>query len=178
MPIWGAGTGGRSARASNRSGPSLLLGPARSTVSSRPGGPWPRHIRRPGRVSVVGWLNPLSRTDTCPTVASAARYFPLRCLKNRAVAQFPGNAALSKAGQVRIVVPTVYRNNYLAGLSGGSNGNGSGETLIAVLNFAQRWTAAVDWSDYHQANAILGSVHAYMDAGLADNKGIKLKLPA
>lgn len=97
---------------------------------------------------------------------------------NGRMARIVANAALTKAGQVRIVIPTIYRNNYLAGLSGVSNGNGSGETLIAVLDFAQRWTASIDWSDYHQANVTLDSVHAYMDAGLADKEHIKLKLPA
>jgi len=97
---------------------------------------------------------------------------------NGRMARIVANAALSKAGQVRIVVPTVYRNNYLAGLSGVSNGNGSGETLVAVLDFAQRWTAAIDWSDYSGADAILNSVHAYMDAGVADKNNIRLRLPA
>ena len=96
---------------------------------------------------------------------------------NGRMARIVANAALSKAGQVRIIVPTVYRNNYLAGLSGVSNGNGKGETLIAVLDFAQRWTAAIDWSDYQRTSDVLESVHAYMDAGLADREGIKLRLP-
>jgi hypothetical protein len=34
------------------------------------------------------------------------------------VARIMANNALSAAGQVLIVIPTIYRNNYLAGLAG------------------------------------------------------------
>ena len=67
---------------------------------------------------------------------------------NGRVARLTANAELSVAGDVRLVIPTVYRNNYLAALSGFSNRAGHGEQLIAVLEFAQRWSAAVDWSSY------------------------------
>jgi len=56
---------------------------------------------------------------------------------NGRLARIVSNGVLSAAGQVRIVIPTVYRNNYLAGLAWVSNGNGRGESLIAVLRFAQ-----------------------------------------
>jgi len=58
-----------------------------------------------------------------------------------------------------------------------SNAAGRGEALVAVLDFAQRWTAAMDWSDFTRADEILRSVHAYMDAGIADASGIRLRLP-
>lgn len=96
---------------------------------------------------------------------------------NGRLARLIANGALSHAGQVRIVVPTVYRNNYLAGLAGVSNAAGRGETLESVLAFAQRWTAAVDWSDFVRTDEILRSVNAYMDAGIADAAGILLRLP-
>jgi Fic/DOC family len=96
---------------------------------------------------------------------------------NGRLARLIANGALSHAGQVRIVVPTVYRNNYLAGLAGVSNRAGRGETLVSVLSFAQRWTAAVDWTDFTRADETLRSVDAYMDPGLADASGIRLRLP-
>lgn len=96
---------------------------------------------------------------------------------NGRLARLIANAALSHAGQVRIVVPTVYRNNYLAGLAGVSNRAGRGETLVSVLDYAQRWTAAMDWSDFTRADEMLRSVHAYMDSGLADASGVRLRLP-
>jgi hypothetical protein len=96
---------------------------------------------------------------------------------NGRLARLIANGALSHAGQVRIVVPTVYRNNYLAGLAGVSNRAGRGETLVSVLSFAQRWTSAVDWTDFTRADETLRSVDAYMDPGLADASGIRLRLP-
>ncbi|HVB45697.1 MAG TPA: Fic family protein [Streptosporangiaceae bacterium] len=97
---------------------------------------------------------------------------------NGRLARAISNAALTAGGQVRIIIPTVYRNNYLAALSGLSNRAGAGESLIAVLRFAQRWTARIDWSDYDQANEQLTVTNAFIDPGLADRTGQQLKLPA
>ena len=78
---------------------------------------------------------------------------------------------------MRIVIPTIYRNNYLAALSCYSNGVGRGETVLAVVEFAQRWTAAVDWSSYGLANETLENCHAYVDPGVAENTNRVLRLP-
>ena len=59
----------------------------------------------------------------------------------------------------------------------GGNGAGRGETLLSVLDFAQRWTAAIDWSDFASADAMLRSVNAYMDAGLTDSTAARLRMP-
>ena len=96
---------------------------------------------------------------------------------NGRVARIMANGALSAAGQIRIVIPTIYRNNYLAGLAGTSNRNGKGETLIAVLQFAQRWTGAVNWRTYEAANETLVRLSAYLDPGLAEASGIRLQMP-
>ncbi len=87
------------------------------------------------------------------------------------------NAELSAGGQVRIVIPTVYRNNYLAALTGLSNHAGTGQSLIAVLQFAQRWTARIDWSGFGTARALLTASNAFLDPGLADATGQRLILP-
>ncbi len=96
---------------------------------------------------------------------------------NGRLARIVSNGVLSAAGQVRIVVPTVYGNNYLAGLAGVSNGNGRGESLIAVLRFAQRWTGAIDWTTFEAADEEMRKLDAYMDPGLAEASGIRLRLP-
>ncbi|TCO45406.1 Fic/DOC family protein [Kribbella antiqua] len=96
---------------------------------------------------------------------------------NGRIARLFANAELATAGQVRIVIPTVYRNNYLAGLVGVSNGAGDGQTLVSVLDFAQRWTALIDWSSYEAADADLRSANAYLDSGVAESSGIRLRLP-
>lgn len=87
------------------------------------------------------------------------------------------NAELSIAGQVRIIIPTVYRNNYLAALSGLSNQAGTGQSLIAVLQFGQRWTSRIDWSRFETANELLTSSNAYLDPNLAESTGQRLIFP-
>jgi Fic/DOC family len=97
---------------------------------------------------------------------------------NGRIARLFANAELATAGQVRIIIPTVYRNNYLAGLVGVSNGAGDGQTLYSVLDFAQRWTAMIDWSSYERADADLRTANAYLDSGVAESSGLRLRLPA
>ncbi|WBQ07012.1 Fic family protein [Kribbella sp. CA-293567] len=95
---------------------------------------------------------------------------------NGRIARLFANAELSTAGQIRIVIPTVFRNNYLAGLVGVSNGAGNGQTLHSVLDFAQRWTAAADWRSYEAADAELKAGNAYMDSAIAEASGVRLRL--
>jgi fido (protein-threonine AMPylation protein) len=96
---------------------------------------------------------------------------------NGRLARIISNGVLTAAGQVRIVIPTVSRNNYLSGLAGVSNGNGRGESLIALLHFAQKWTAAIDWATFEATDEHLRRLDAYMDPGLAEASGIRLRLP-
>ncbi len=96
---------------------------------------------------------------------------------NGRVARMLANAELSSAGQVRIVIPTSYRNDYLAGLNGVSNGAGQGQTLISVLDFAQRWTGTIDWSDYAIADEQMRTTNAYVDPGIAERTGQRLRMP-
>ena len=95
---------------------------------------------------------------------------------NGRVARVMMNAELVAAGQGRIVIPTVFRNNYLAGLRGMSV-NGRADALIATLAFAQRWTSQVDWSSIETAMGDLETTHALLDATDAEAEGIRLRLP-
>jgi len=96
---------------------------------------------------------------------------------NGRIARLTANAELSSAGEARITIPTVYRNDYLAALAGFSRGVGRGESLISVLEFAQRWTLAVDWTTFERANRELQLVNAYLDPGIAEASGRRLQLP-
>jgi hypothetical protein len=96
---------------------------------------------------------------------------------NGRVARLTSNAELSVVGQVRILTPTVYRNNYLAALSAMSGGAGNGESLVAVLDYAQRWAAAVDWGDFEGAVETSSSCNAFLDPGVADVNGQRLVMP-
>lgn len=96
---------------------------------------------------------------------------------NGRVARVMMNAELVAAGQMRIVIPTVFRNNYLAGLRGMSV-NGHADALIATLAFAQRWTSQVDWSSLESASADLETTNALLDATDAEAEGFRLRLPS
>ena len=93
---------------------------------------------------------------------------------NGRVARLTANAELSKAGQVRIVIPTVYRDEYMRALTGLSGGAGHGESLLSVLEYAQRWTSAVDWSDYQEARDVLEECNAFRSTHTGDGKGNRL----
>ena len=93
---------------------------------------------------------------------------------NGRTARLISNAALSAAGQVRIVIPSIYRNDYLRGLRGVSNANG--QALLAVLGFAQRWTTVIDWRTFDGADAMLRRTHAYDDPAVV-GEDVKLRMP-
>src|SRR6266481_4592484 len=87
------------------------------------------------------------------------------------------NAELVAAGECRIIVPTVYRNNYLMALKALSQ-NGITAALVRTMDFAQRYTAAVDFEDLDRARIILDRTHAFADPNEADAAGMRLMLPA
>ena len=95
---------------------------------------------------------------------------------NGRVARLAMNAELSAAGQVRIVIPTVFRPEYLSSLVGYSGGAGQGQSLISVLAYAQRWTTEVDWSTYDRANRQVAASNGYLDPDVASATGQRLEL--
>lgn len=96
---------------------------------------------------------------------------------NGRVARLTSNAELSVGGQVRFIIPTSYRNDYIAALSGFSNEAGSGHSLLSVLGFAQKWTSYIDWSTFEGACATVETCNAFVDPGVAERTGRRLKLP-
>lgn len=96
---------------------------------------------------------------------------------NGRLARIMMNAELTAAGQCRIIVPAVYRMEYLASLSALTN-NRRPEPLDQVMGFAQRWTSQVDWTSRASADADLEASNAFVDPGLALREGKKLRLPS
>jgi hypothetical protein len=86
------------------------------------------------------------------------------------------NAELVAAGENRIIVPTVYRNNYLMALKALSQNKITG-ALVRAMDFAQRYTAAVDFAELAAARVILDRTHAFVDPNEADAAGLRLVLP-
>jgi len=95
---------------------------------------------------------------------------------NGRVARMMMNAELVAAGEVRIVIPTVYRANYLAALKGATH-TGHYAGLQAMLAFARRYTAQIDFSSRRTAEADLTRTNALRDTAEAEAAGIRLVLP-
>jgi len=85
------------------------------------------------------------------------------------------NAELVAHNEMKIIIPTVYRSNYLSALKAISQ-NGILEPIVRVLDFAQRYTKHIDWSDFDRAKNILTETNAFEDSVAADEMGIKLKI--
>lgn len=64
---------------------------------------------------------------------------------NGRTARIAMNAVLSRAGLVRIIIPTLYREDYIAALKALSH-NSDTPPYIAMLSKAQEWSAAFNWS--------------------------------
>lgn len=95
---------------------------------------------------------------------------------NGRIARIMMNAELVSAGEQRIIIPTVYRANYLSALKAISNRT-SAEPLIRMLDFAQRFSRAIDWNDFDRAEGELKAANAFMDSNDAEEQGVRLRLP-
>ena len=95
---------------------------------------------------------------------------------NGRAARIMMNAELVAAGENRIIVPTVYRNNYLAALKALSH-NGITGALVRTLDFAQLYTMAIDFSELDRARFLLERTNAFNDPNEADANGVRLMMP-
>jgi fido (protein-threonine AMPylation protein) len=95
---------------------------------------------------------------------------------NGRVARIMMNGEFVAAGEQKIIIPTVYRDDYITALKALSQ-SGRSTPLVQVLDFAQRYTCAIQWDDINTARANLQATHAFLDANEADDKGIRLVLP-
>jgi hypothetical protein len=95
---------------------------------------------------------------------------------NGRIARVMMNAELVAAKEERILIPTIFRSNYLSALKALSNTDNP-TPLVRTLDFAQRWVAAVPWRTLEASRAVLDTCHAFMDPAEADDRGIRLKVP-
>jgi Fic family protein len=95
---------------------------------------------------------------------------------NGRTARIMMNAELIAAGEERIVIPTVYRLNYLSALKALSQ-TGHPEALIRTLDYAQRWTGSVQWRALSETQRDLENCNAFIDPGRAEEEGLRLRMP-
>lgn len=95
---------------------------------------------------------------------------------NGRVARIMMNADLIGSGEERIIIPTVYRGNYLSALKALSL-TANPEPLIRVLDYAQEWTASIPWGELQTTRQILETCHAFLDPTSAETQGLRLQRP-
>lgn len=96
---------------------------------------------------------------------------------NGRIARVAMNAELVTAGEVRLIIPVVYRDNYLDALHGATR-TGHFAGLVKTLSFARKYTAQVDFASRKSAEEILTRTNALRDAGEAAAAGVRLLLPS
>lgn len=95
---------------------------------------------------------------------------------NGRISRIMMNAELVRAGAAPLIIPTVYRANYLAALKGLTR-HGQPDAYIRMIAFAHQFTQRVPWEDFDVAVKVLESVHAFLDADEAERSGKLLRLP-
>lgn len=90
---------------------------------------------------------------------------------NGRAARIMMNAELVAGGQERLIIPTAYRVDYLGGLKSLSQ-TGNPAPVIRMLDHAQRYTHAIDWSSLNAAQTMLAETGAFIEG-----ENAKLKLP-
>ena len=96
---------------------------------------------------------------------------------NGRLARIMMNAELISSNEERIVIPTVYRGNYVAALRALSARN-SAEPAVRALAYARRFTDAVDWAGLRETTEQLRVCHAFEEEAPAEEKGLRLQIPA
>lgn len=96
---------------------------------------------------------------------------------NGRMARIMMNAELVSANEERILIPTVYRGNYIAAQRALSSGN-SAEPLVRTLEFAWRWTSAIPWGRMDATKQQLRACNAFDSDAAAEDKGARLQMPS
>ena len=86
------------------------------------------------------------------------------------------NAELVAQDEARIIIPTVFRSEYLQSLKALTH-NHRPDPLVSVLDFAWRYTHQVDFSTLETARAQLTATNAFEPPANAFGDGAKLMLP-
>ncbi|MFP5450726.1 MAG: Fic family protein, partial [Thermoleophilia bacterium] len=86
------------------------------------------------------------------------------------------NAELFAADRQRIVIPPIYRDDYLGALRALSRSQNPAP-LHRMLAFAQDVTRRVDWSAYEEARRMLDDANAFLTPEQAEETARRLRIP-
>jgi len=96
---------------------------------------------------------------------------------NGRIARVMMNAELHSKGQERIIIPNVFRTEYLQSLKALTH-NHRADGLVSVMEYAHRFVAGIDFSDYSKAVSQLRACNAFSAPADAMGGGGKMILPA
>jgi len=96
---------------------------------------------------------------------------------NGRVARLAMNAELGAAGRPRILIATVFRNEYQVALRQMSR-EGRTALLVRTLNRGWRWSAEMDFTDQALSRHWLELTQAMTDSTDAERSGVQLRLPS
>jgi Fic family protein len=96
---------------------------------------------------------------------------------NGRIARIMMNAELVHAGEERIIIPTVFRAEYLQSLKALTH-NDRASALIDVLSFAQRYVSEIEFSEYDTALRMLTESKAFGKPADAMGSEDRLILPS
>jgi hypothetical protein len=82
------------------------------------------------------------------------------------------NAELVSGAQSRIIIPTVFRDDYLGGLRQLTRQSDS-SVLIKAMRYAHDYTASIDFSTVPAGTEVLRATNAFNEPGSSE----RLKLP-
>jgi hypothetical protein len=91
---------------------------------------------------------------------------------NGRISRLMMNSELEGGGESRIIIPTVFCDDYIGGLRCLSRNDEPG-VYVKAMRIGQDWTNAVDFSDLNSAIEELRSLNAFVDDGSA-----RLLMPA
>lgn len=95
---------------------------------------------------------------------------------NGRIARIMMNAELVAAGEQRVIIPIIYRNNYIAALKALSN-DARGDPLARVLEYAQRYAGSIPFETFDKANFVMARTNAFLRPDEAEEAGVRLTLP-
>ena len=96
---------------------------------------------------------------------------------NGRVARIMMNAELIAANEERIVIPTVYRPDYVAAQRALSV-HGEATPVVRMLDFAQSWTLAINWTTVVETEERLQRTNAFLTEQQADTAATRLRIPS
>ena len=76
------------------------------------------------------------------------------------------NTELVRANQEKVIIPTSYRIDYLGALKALSH-NQNFTPLIRMLDYAQRYTSAIEWEVFQDAHKMLIATGAFEEGEYA-----------